>query len=396
MKSHYLFLFPAVIMLASCAPRHTITADIEGWGNTPVVIVHGDMIKMMEPKAGNVVFDTLVPVAGRFVYDIATEGPARVQIISKSQIDTEQKRMSESSSINLILQPGEKARIKGRQFADHLEYTVRGSAGNEQWARHAESLHPYTIVYDSVDTEIGKAMFRQGWQGKSAETMMPVRDSLRRGIMQLRRNYITSHPDSWLSVVYLLDAVGSDSTMVYLDRLSPSVREGSFKPLLDKRYEDYLEYQAWLEQQKVIKEGAAAPAFTLADREGKATSLADIAAEYVVLDFWGSWCGPCIAGFPRMKEYHAKYHNRIEFVGIACNDSHDDWIAALDKHTPGWTQLIDAPEEKMQVKYGVGAFPTKIILGPAGNGDSSGRKIVHIFVGEGEDFYKALDELSRP
>ncbi len=387
MKSRYLFLLPAAIMLASCAPRHTITADIEGWGETPVVIVYGDMVKMLDSEAGNIVFDTLTPVAGRLVFDIATEGPTRVEMISKSQIDRSAQgtMMPESSSINLILQPGEKVRIKGRQFDDYLDYSVRGSAGNEQWARHAEVLRSYTVPHDSVNLEIRKAVVNQTG---NARDFLPTRDSLYRIINEQKRKFIVAHPASWLSGLYIVDGASGDSLKADLARLSPEVREGFLKPLLDKRWEGYLEYQAYLESQKVIKEGVSAPAFTLPDREGKAVSLADIDAEYVVLDFWGSWCGPCIQGFPEMKEYYAKYRSRVEFVGIACNDRQEDWIAALDKYTPGWTQLFDNPDDRVSVKYAVGAYPTKIVLGPD-------RKIIHIFVGEGEDFYKALDELLK-
>ncbi len=140
MKSTCLALLASVAIFVSCSPRHTITADIEGWGDTPVVIVYGDLVKMLDSEADNIVFDTLTPVAGRLVYDIAGEGPVRVQMISKSQLA--QGVPPESSSINLVLQPGEKVRITGWQFDDYIDYSVRGSAGNEQWARHAEALRP--------------------------------------------------------------------------------------------------------------------------------------------------------------------------------------------------------------------------------------------------------------
>ena len=51
-----------------------------------------------------------------------------------------------------------------------------------------------------------------------------------------------------------------------------------------------------------IAEGQMAPDFTLKDLQGNDLSLSSLRGKYVVLDFWGSWCGWCIKGIPDMKE----------------------------------------------------------------------------------------------
>ena len=59
-------------------------------------------------------------------------------------------------------------------------------------------------------------------------------------------------------------------------------------------------------QQQQNAEGMA-PDFTLNDINGKPLALSSLRGKYVVIDFWGSWCGWCIKGIPKMKEYYAKY-----------------------------------------------------------------------------------------
>ena len=62
--------------------------------------------------------------------------------------------------------------------------------------------------------------------------------------------------------------------------------------------------------------GVEAPDFTLNDINGKPLSLSSLRGKHVVLDFWGSWCGWCIKGMPQMKEYYAKYKDKLEILGI--------------------------------------------------------------------------------
>ena len=50
-------------------------------------------------------------------------------------------------------------------------------------------------------------------------------------------------------------------------------------------------------------DGIEAPDFTLNDINGNPLTLSSLRGKYVILDFWGSWCGWCIKGIPQMKEY---------------------------------------------------------------------------------------------
>ena len=55
--------------------------------------------------------------------------------------------------------------------------------------------------------------------------------------------------------------------------------------------------------------------------------------EYIVLDFWGTWCGPCKTGIPKMKEYINKYNDRLVFISIACNEKNvEEWESFLTKN----------------------------------------------------------------
>ena len=59
------------------------------------------------------------------------------------------------------------------------------------------------------------------------------------------------------------------------------------------------------------------PDFTFVDFEGKSHKLSDFRGKCVLLDFWGTWCGPCVAQIPHLKETYEKYHDRgFEILGM--------------------------------------------------------------------------------
>jgi thiol-disulfide isomerase/thioredoxin len=129
-----------------------------------------------------------------------------------------------------------------------------------------------------------------------------------------------------------------------------------------------------------------APDFTLNDLNGKPLTLSSLRGKYVILDFWGSWCGWCIKGIPQMKEYYQKYAGKFEILGIDCNDPEEKWKAAVEKYELPWLHVYNTRDSKVLEQYEIQGFPTKIIVGPDG-------KIVKTIIGEDPAFYTLLDQL---
>jgi len=138
---------------------------------------------------------------------------------------------------------------------------------------------------------------------------------------------------------------------------------------------------------KSLVQGKTAPTFSATDSEGKQVTLDLLKGKYIVLDFWGSWCNPCIKGFPQMKAYQKKLKDQCVFIGIACNDEFVSWQKALKKHQPGWSQVLNiSGEQDIAKKYNIENYPTKIIIDPSG-------AFLASFVGETTGFYQYLDRL---
>ncbi len=109
--------------------------------------------------------------------------------------------------------------------------------------------------------------------------------------------------------------------------------------------------------------------------------------QYVLIDFWASWCGPCVASFPFMKQVYADYKDHeLQIVGVSCDKDRNAWLKALDKHQLPWTALL-SPAGKGDALglYGVSGMPNVILIAPDG-------KIIATDI-EGKELKAKLEEI---
>lgn len=109
---------------------------------------------------------------------------------------------------------------------------------------------------------------------------------------------------------------------------------------------------------------------TLATIDGKEISLSDYIGkgQYVLVDFWASWCGPCRQAMPELKSVVSKYKN-LKVVGIAVSDELEKTKKAISDLGISWTVLCD-PEGKSAQAYGINAIPAMILFAPDGTIES--------------------------
>ncbi|MBR5395932.1 MAG: redoxin domain-containing protein [Bacteroidaceae bacterium] len=96
---------------------------------------------------------------------------------------------------------------------------------------------------------------------------------------------------------------------------------------------------------------------------------------YVLLDFWASWCGPCRAAMPLMKELYKTYADRgLQIIGISFDDDRDDWVAAIQRLQLPWPQISDLKgwNSAGSAAYGVRSIPETVLIDPNGKIISSG------------------------
>ncbi|MEM9822490.1 MAG: TlpA disulfide reductase family protein [Bacteroidota bacterium] len=126
--------------------------------------------------------------------------------------------------------------------------------------------------------------------------------------------------------------------------------------------------------------GELAPAFSGQLPSGENFQLSDLKGKMVLLDFWGSWCGPCRQENPRLVQFYNKYQSAqykdidgFEVVNVAIEAKERSWQRAIEKDGLKWPfhildlatslRFFDSP---IAAQYGVKEVPTKFLLNPRG------------------------------
>ena len=123
------------------------------------------------------------------------------------------------------------------------------------------------------------------------------------------------------------------------------------------------------EETAALRPGRPAPGFTLEDLEGRGVSPGDFKGRAVFLDFWASWCGPCVDAAPSLEEIKERTRDLpVVFLNVSVDPSDDDWREAIDElgltgvhvRAPGGWQA-----EAMRA-YQVQGIPSYFLVDPEG------------------------------
>lgn len=355
--------------------KSTISVHIENLNNEKAKVRFASLGEKFSNEYTNVTFEN-----GKFNLDTLITEPKEVLIQPNQML----RKLSNgeffpipSKIIRFFVYPKNKVKIEGMMQDYNVDYIAEGNKLNKQYSEYRKSiLKNYTL---------GSELFYQiedNYAKGSNDSIIKIIESKEREIYQINRkaplNFIKNNSSLEISS-YLLANEQKETIQDNFDILDKEVKNSDYGKIIKKRIENW----------KTISINSNAPDFKYQTYKSGQFKLSENNEKYIVLDFWGSWCGPCIMEIPKMKEFYKKNKNKVEIIGIAARDKKEDWIKAINENELNWKHILNNKEKDDLVKkYGVTGFPTKIIINKSG-------KIEGIFLGVKEDFFLKMNELLK-
>lgn len=183
----------------------------------------------------------------------------------------------------------------------------------------------------------------------------------------LLANSICSHADKYYAYRQLIENYSlfePDEVAVMLDALVPAfgqdeifmqLSEMTYAQLATSLGQPYIDFEAGL----LDKSGNYDKKVKFSDYVSK--------NKVVFLDFWASWCGPCMNEVPNLKAAYKKYHSKgFEIVSVSLDEDPAEWKDALKNNNMDWVQLWNADEDELEgsaaVKYSITAIPSTFLI----------------------------------
>lgn len=341
-------------------------------------------------ESDNIKRDTIVSKNDKFNYKMNVNGPTAIAVLPKksfiARVDG-RDYMPQGRFIELFASPKDTSiTVKGILEPLYLTYSVSGSKISQEYTAQRIRYKPLEIEIAKIELHRDSLSAFAGTKEES-NRLFDLRIKKQNEEATIKVTYVNAHLNDDISA-YLLSRLSLITFARNYPKLTEKVRHGFFKDMLDKQYQTYLNYTASKKAETELTQGAFAPDFKLTSIDGKQYSLADFKGQIIVLDFWGTWCGPCVSEIPKLKLFHDSLKKKVKLIGIDCDDKKQDLIRMVETHQINWLQLINSEENSVSVLYGIMAYPTKIVI-------DRNFKIVNRFVGISDEFYALIDELTK-
>ena len=376
------FLLLLTTVLFACKPEVKVAPDSFTVTGTIKGLDTEYMSRSYKDAEGNRVSDSIFVENGKFTYTAKIGEPEF--IVFWPNVENTIKRTdrgyypTKSSQFAFLAAPGDYIEFKG-EVTDFVDAYPTGTPANDDLASINSKIFP--LLNQAVNMQLEQNKLED--TDPRYQVLTDSMNLLNEKVDEMKKEFVASNPKSEAAAWYLSD-------MMVRSQVSQDEAIKIFKSF-DQGLAGYTYYEAVAQRVEGIEstmEGKIIPNFTSnATPNGETFELYSLKGKYVLVDFWGTWCAPCIAEMPTVKEYQEKYKDQLVILGINSGDSMEKMVQFLDKYDYDWQQVLAQNEtEDLVLKLNVAGFPTKFILDPEG-------KIIKRFVGSTEEAFDVLDEI---
>ncbi|WP_442589286.1 redoxin domain-containing protein [Pedobacter sp. AW31-3R] len=296
---------------------------------------------------------------GQFTFSGQVPGTTRASLMLSRDGSSRQKKNSDLSSLYLGL---DQAEIKITGTDSIASADIVGGKENSANQSYKKLIKPIEAsikaLYASLTPETRKD---KTFIARLKEQLQVLNERRKRTDQQ----FIADHPDVMLSLDVLKNHAGpifDSSEILRLFRLlAPEVSTSKAG----------IAYESELNLRTGLESGQLAPDFELPDSNGKRVRLSSFRGQYVLVDFWASWCAPCRAGHPDLVKQFQKFKDRnftIISISMDALPAKQAWLKAIKDDGLTWTNVSDLQgwNNAAGKRYQIKAIPQNFLIAPDG------------------------------
>ncbi|WP_367913511.1 redoxin domain-containing protein [Leadbetterella sp. DM7] len=303
----------------------------------------GEKIDSVQIAGGPFVFQTSIPEPGIYQLNIAND-----------------------QQIGLLLDGGEKLVIKAEGITPEAkapEASVEGSEAMKMFNELQDTYFGFMGKVKDID-----AKFR-------SSSNEATRAKLREQYLELLKNHNTAILDkvkslgtSAAGILATNNFLSSEVSGEYFDELAGRLQKEGNKSRLAMLFVQQVN------KDKMGQPGIEAPDFTLRNLKGEVVKLSELRGKLVILDFWATWCGPCLMSFPGMKKAMEKYAGRDDVAFVYVNtfervpvETTKEYVTSfVDRRGLSYLNPVLDEGHEVAFLYGVESIPTRFYIDKEG------------------------------
>ena len=372
-------LVAMVLATGAFAQSFTVKGTIKG-------IKDGTKVTLRGKEQGMRVEYSALTQGSTFVVKGSVKSPVRVRIEISDKPDSEYKKdeYPETRGIPFMLENAdytvEAASIdsvpytysmKGGLLSKTPNMTIRGGEAQRQYMEWFDTTYKLQLAEDLANVAYRHELLFSGKKRSEIDTakvdsLESMLNVARADLDKANADFITAHPNYAVSL--LLQQEKTDTPFAY----SVEELDGLLKTFAGNYDKARLaEFTKTVNDLKKYPREAQYRDATLQTSDGKNVQLADciVKGKYNFIDCWASWCGPCRAAIPSVKEMYKRLGDKVNVISISVDKKNADWQQALKEENMSWRQYITTTEGAKQLKEGymLRFVPTLLVIDPEGH-----------------------------
>lgn len=265
---------------------------------------------------------------------------------------------------------------------------------------------PYIFIEGSADNQflnlVGHSMYRNYQQmiavGQEQYRAGQVSDTNWAAYLKKQDPYRQLSQDFTERLKVMINAYKDRPVVLYgIKLLNWEKNQDFILPImasLEKKYPWFTDVAAYrkkveehIAQAKLLQPGMPVPVVAYGDPAGKTVSVAAYKGNYLLIDFWASWCGPCRQAIPKVKDLYAKYRAKgFDVLSISIDTDEKAWRKAMQEEDMPWAQTLSPDKNKTMDQFLFSGIPTLYLVDKEG-------KIVKSYTGYSPELETKLKEI---